>query len=162
MRIEVCFTAEHDPDIMSQEVSKSLGREYSHVLITFFDRDEVKKVFHAIGSGVETKLADEFYESHYNVLTVDVELDCSLEDFERLTLLWDNVPYSKAQFINCFLDGMGLGFIDFSDNEEEAMICSELVARVLHKWSKYKFKEDMDSVDPREVETVLMEGSTYA
>lgn len=35
MEVEVCFTAEHDPDIKTQEVSKVLGCKYSHVLISF-------------------------------------------------------------------------------------------------------------------------------
>jgi hypothetical protein len=156
MEVVVEFVEEKLPDRSSNLIELSQGRDYSHVLINYFDLAEsVDKIFHCIGRGVCTEYASEFYNTHNVVISKQVQLECEFEEFKMLTMLWDNVPYSLAQFVNCALDRLGMGFIEWSDNEKEGMICSELVARVLHKWSDYKFNEDMDSIEPIDVEAVL-------
>ncbi len=171
MKIRGTLCAEIDPDVGSQTIEIIEGFGASLGLIEFLDEtDGVEKIFHCVGGGDEnddgvrnngekggvcTILAAPFFETHERVLTKEIELDCTFEEFKMLTLLWDNVPYSEAQFVNLGLDKIGLGFFDFSDNEKEGMICTELLARVLHKWSKYKFSKDMDSIGLVDVKRVV-------
>lgn len=155
MEVEVCFCAEIEPDDSSKIISFGLGKKYTHVLIKFTSMEGVKKVFHSVTKGVSTDLAKDFYATHYDVLTKKVELNCTPEEFKALTVAWNGVEYGYWQFSNCIFDKIGLGFINFSENGTEEMICSELVARVLIKWTPLQFKEGMDSIDPEDVEDVL-------
>lgn len=154
MIVDVCLTSENKKDQMSTLISAAMAREFTHCLIRFYD-EGVWKILHCIEKGVCVEDAKEFYKTHYDVRSLRVELDCTFEEFKILTVAWNGVEYSESQYVNCALDKLGLGFIHFSDNEESKMICSELVARVLHKWSKFKFTEDMDRICPVDIEAVL-------
>ncbi len=160
MKIEVCFMEEIDQDLTSTIIEIAMGTDYSHVAIRYTDEnDGIEKLFHSITKGVCIEESDPYYNTHRDVKVFEVELSCTFEDFNQLTIEWLDIKYGYLQFFNCLADKIGFGDIDFSGNELKKMICSELVARILHKWSKFKFDEDMDSVDPKDVERVLTEGS---
>ena len=146
MKIQVAFTCEKKPDIISKIIMWVLKSTYSHVFLVHNE-----SIYHSVGDGVcKIKLSD-YLKTHNLIKYFDVELDCSEEVFEAFMAGEDGKDYSESQYIGFMFPFMQSYF----DNDNEKRICSEFVAIVLEKYGKYVLPKDADFMHPKDVYLML-------
>jgi hypothetical protein len=138
MTIKICFVAENEPDFVSSQIMKKMNTDYSHVLIVY---DEDSTIFHAVGEGVCTEPAIEFFKSHKVIHQFEVELSCSRDFFLGFVAGSNGKEYSQSQ-----IAALGTGKV--ATNNDEKMICSELVGIVLTRMANYLIPGHQDSWTP--------------
>ena len=141
MLINVCVTAEINPDDKSKIIMKRLGKGYSHILIEYKEN-----IYHCTGEGVHKDSLSEFLKTHKIVGSKIVELninDCCFEWFVKGNL---DKEYSEGQFVGIVFPHLE----KFVKDGRQELICSEFVAWVLELMAGYKFNEELDFIDPVE------------
>lgn len=143
MLVEVCFTAERKPDLVSKLIMQFMGTNYSHVLFKVGG-----EVFHATGEGVNRIPVSEYLGNKKIIVhQIPVVLDCTANEFYAYMLGANGKEYSSSQYLGFLFKPLR----KLVSNGEEKQICSELVARVLHKWAGIEFHENLDFISPRDV-----------
>lgn len=153
MDIVVAFSKNNNENWVSELIMLFQDKPYSHVLMIYDCPDEgIKKVFQATGKGVHTVSLDKFLLERTVVAQYGVQLSCSQDRFAGIVEGSDGKGYGHMQYIGFLLPFLRKYF----DNNKKQQICSELVARILNKWSKYNVVIDEDFVTPEQIEDVLL------
>ena len=142
MKINVCMVAETKPDFVSRQIMERIGAPYSHAAIIYKDL-----VYHCIERGVCVQnLADGLHHSKI-VVSKEVELNCTEDAFFAFMQGALDKDYSELQLVGFIFPKMAKYVAD----GRSELICSEFVAWVLVELAGYKFSEELDFVDPREL-----------
>jgi hypothetical protein len=142
IQVKVCVVAELNPDFVSSQIMKRIGAPYSHAIIIYKN-----KIYHAIEQGVCISSMEEGLLDSKIVDEKDIELDCTEEEFFSFIEGAVGKNYSEIQLLGFIFPSLK-GLVA---NGRSALICSEFVAWVLEKFAGYKWNEDLDFVDPREL-----------
>ena len=148
MEIRIVVMREIRPDFVSRAIMAWTGVPYSHIAICY-NQEGTDYLFHAYGKGVCLDRLDTYLQDHQIVGRKPVTLACDPESFLGYVSGAVGKDYSEAQFLGFIFPYKWIMKL-VGDGERE-LVCSELVARVLTKFSNYTFAEDLDFLDPREV-----------
>jgi len=141
MNIQVIFTRENEPDFVSKAIMARDKADFSHVLILYRDHDRKLKVFHAVGAGVGVYCPKEFFQDHIKVHSFDVKLRVSRDYFYGYIRGSKGKDYAESQ-----IAAIAVG--QEADNDDEKMICSELVGLVLTEMCGVPIEGDQDTWCP--------------
>lgn len=150
MDIRICFVAEKEPDIISSIIQKRYDTEYSHILILFrYDKSDLEeKIFHAVGEGVCVEHLPSYLIDHKITHSYDVPLVTSHDFFLGYVRGSLGKDYSQAQ-----IAAIALGAE--ADNDDERMICSELVGLVMTEQCGIHLEGDQDTWTPLDCKKAL-------
>jgi hypothetical protein len=148
MEISVIIMREIRPDLVSRAIMAWTGVPYSHIAIGY-SVDGEDYLFHAYGRGVCCDRMDTYMQDHQAMGRKIVKLKCSLEEFRAYVNGAVGKDYSESQFLGFIFPYKWV--LKLVGDGEKELVCSELVARVLHRYAGYEFHEDMDWLDPKEV-----------
>jgi len=138
MEITVLFTTENKPDFVSRLIMRHDDVDYSHTLMRYIDRDGTMQIFQATAEfGVHKIASSEYFETHKIIHGKTVKLTVDAEYFYGFVEGSLGKKYAYRQVA-------GMIFGKESDNNDEKMICSEIVGIVLTEMAGLKIKGDQD------------------
>lgn len=130
--------------------------EYSHIRFSWEKLDRTI-IYEASGSHV--RFLGTFVQKDYEVRVVNsFDLVLTDEEFDKLEGVCIDFAYTKYGLWQ--LIGMGLQKVlglsgNPFPNGKRAVVCSELVARVLHAAKGWSIPKPMDQVEPKDIEVFL-------
>ena len=134
------------PDFFSRVIMNRLKINYSHAAILYKDT-----IYHAIKQGVLAEKLSDLPKNDVIVHEKEIELKVSEDYFLGFMAGVVGTDYSETQLLGFLFDGIRS---KVTDGRTE-LICSEFVAWVLQEMSDYKFDENLDFVDPKDLWTML-------
>lgn len=149
MEVKIILTREINPDFVSKAIMRFTGKDSSHILIEYHcPVDDQMKVFQATGEGVNVKPSDEYFKTHHKMMTIHLDLNCTPGEFASYIDGALGKDYSESQYVGFIFPYKWIQKI-VGDGEKE-MICSELVARVVEKFTDIRFSIPLDFITPHE------------
>ena len=131
---------------------------YSHVRLSWINSTGVKVVYEASGSSVRF-FGPLAMTDRPTVVVDSFTFDLDKEGYRQLIktcMTYAGIEYSFGQVINIGLSNLGFRWKPFSQDNEYAQVCSELVTRVLQDLG-INLKLDPDMAGPREIHNALKE-----
>lgn len=149
MKIHVEFTAEENPDLKSAAIMKFMKTPFSHVLIRYADQFGEEKLFHATSPCVCVQKTLDYMPGHKVAASFEITLDCSPDRFFGFVEGSCGKEYSQSQLLAI------VSRTRLADNGSEKMICSELVADVLKRFSSVPISGVIDRITPGDLYQIL-------
>lgn len=157
MFIDIVVTAEKKPDLGSRLIMWWTKSKFSHCLIRYDHPWGKTMIFQATSEGVNVVEAEEFFKTHIAVDNIlDIKLNCTPEEFVGYVEGSCGKDYSESQYLGFLFNWKWLRDW-FADGDKE-LVCSELVASVIQRWTHIRFDKQLDYLTPAEVLETVRKG----
>lgn len=153
MKVTVAVSKEKNPDFVSRQIMKFIGRDFSHILFHYNGY-----VYHCIEDGVVVESLKHYLIDHELPIEKEIPLRCTKEEFYHWVKIHSKIEYSHWQWGGFALKKLGPWifklFCGFFSNGRNFGVCSEFVGWMLHDLAGMtKFGDDEldEFLDPAEI-----------